>query len=539
MKQKLSGRKNKGTAPGRKSAEDNTERKQTEEELHKSEHRFKALIENAFEGVSIIDAGGKVKYESSGLKNIMGYGPQETIGIEAFKHVHPDDMVKVRDNFGLSIAHPDVTLHLVVRIRHKNGSWRWIECAGRNLLNNPSINGIVINYRDITEHKKTEEERQRLEQQVRQAQKLESLGVLAGGIAHDFNNLLGGIFGFIEMANAESKDSAVSGYLGTALSTIDRARNLTRQLLTFAKGGTPVRTIGSLAPLIREATLFSLSGSNVSCSFDIPDNLPTCNFDRNQIAQVIDNIVINAQQAMPMGGTIRISAASVHLEANTIAMLLAGSYVKVSIADTGIGIPREVLPRIFDPFFTTKQKGSGLGLSTCYSIMMRHDGWIDVESEPGRGSTFYLYLPASGEAPAATPPQVAVVHRGNGRILVMDDDDTVRAAFEKIFMTFGYSVTGTREGKETLRVFTEETKAGRSFAAVILDLTIPGSMGGKETIAEIRKLDTRLPVFVASGYADDPVMANPGKFGFTDCIGKPFRIDELAALLNRHLPVSP
>ncbi len=503
--------------------------------LRKSELWFKALIENAFDGVTVVDSKGKVLYESPRLKRLLGYDAGERLGIVAFDMVHPDDIAGVQEALGRSVAHPGETLQMVLRVRHKDGMWLWMECSGRNLLDDPNINGIVVNYRDITERKKTEEDRLKLEQQLQQAQKLESLGVLAGGIAHDFNNLLSGLFGYIELANTESKDSTVSGYLATALNTIDRARGLTRQLLTFAKGGAPVRKVGALFPIIRETSQFALSGSNVSCRFNVPAGLLLCNFDKNQIAQVIDNIVINAQQAMPMGGTIEISAMNISLRENELSSLPAGNYVKISIKDNGIGIPKEILPRVFDPFFTTKQKGSGLGLTICYSIIKKHNGCIDVESEQGKGSTFHLFLPASNESPAITAPEPFAGHRGSGRILIMDDEEIIREALGKLLKNLGYSVECRKEGKETLDFFIEETKAGRPFAAMFLDLTIAGGMGGREAVAELRTLNARLPVFVSSGYADDPVMANPGNFGFTDSICKPFKMEELAALLNRHL----
>ena len=266
-----------------------------------------------------------------------------------------------------------------------------------------------------------------------------------------------------------------------------------------------------------------------------PDDLWSCKFDKNQISQVIDNIVINAQQAMPMGGTVLISAMNTVLKENEKGTLRAGNYVKISIQDSGVGIPENILPRIFDPFFTTKHKGSGLGLSICHSIVTRHDGWIDVESAPGKGATFHIYLPASLETSAQlSPAKPASIHKGSGRILLMDDEEIIRQSVGKILTTLGYSVECTRDGKETLAFLTEEIKAGRSFAAILLDLTIQGGMGGKEVALEIRKLNAAIPLFVTSGYSSDPVMENPDKYGFTDSICKPFTIDDVAAMLNRH-----
>jgi len=389
--------------------------------------------------------------------------------------------------------------------------------------------GVLVTYEDITESR-------RMEDELHKAQKLESLGLLAGGIAHDFNNLMGGIFGYIDLALATSQDGRVSGYLSSAIGGIDRARSLTGQLLTFSKGGAPVLETGDLASAIRNSCKFALSGSNVSCVIDIGENLWPCDFDGNQIGQVIDNIIINAQQAMPMGGSVVVSAKNVQAKAGEIGTLPAGSYVKVSILDSGIGIPQEILPRIFDPFFTTKQKGSGLGLSICHSIIMRHNGWIDVESAQGKGATFHIYLPASAVTPAAPPvPKHAPMHRGDGRILIMDDEELIRLSASKLAEVLGYSAVSTRNGKETVALLQEELKAGRSFAAVLLDLTIPGGMGGKEVVAEIRKINAEIPLFVLSGYSTDPVMTDPDKYGFTGSLCKPFTIGEMSELFNRHL----
>jgi two-component system, cell cycle sensor histidine kinase and response regulator CckA len=396
-----------------------------------------------------------------------------------------------------------------------------------------NVMGVLGTYEDITERKRMEEE-------LYKAQKLESLSLLAGGIAHDFNNLMGGIFGHIDLALASSKDGSVSKYLSAAIGAIDRARNLTGQLLTFAKGGAPIREIGALSPVIRDSSKLALSGSNVSCAYTIQDGLWLCNFDKNQISQVIDNIVINAREAMPMGGAILISAMNISLKANEKGTLHAGNYVKISLHDDGIGIPEDMLPKIFDPFFTTKHRGSGLGLSICHSIVKRHDGWIDVESAPGKGATFHLYLPASVEASAMAPSGKPVsFHRGSGRILIMDDEELIRQSVGNILTTLGYSVECRRDGKETVAFLTEEIKAGRSFAAILLDLTIPGGMGGKEVAVEIKKLNSEIPLFVTSGYSNDPVMSSPNEYGFTDSICKPFTINDVAAMLNRHMRKNP
>jgi len=347
---------------------------------------------------------------------------------------------------------------------------------------------------------------------------------------------MGGIYSYIELAKADSAHASSTQYLSRAMETIDRARGLTQQLLTFAKGGFPVRKAGPLFPLVRATAQFALSGSNVSCTFDAPEDLWWCDFDRGQVGQVVDNIVINAQQAMPGGGTIEISAKNIRLGEKEHLTLLAGNYVRISIKDHGFGIPKEVLPRIFDPFYSTKAKGHGLGLAICHSIIHRHGGCIDVESEPGKGSTFHVFMPVATDPVSSPPEEHGAEHAGTGTFLIMDDENVIREAVGAALRSFGYTVICTTNGRDAVDYFLAETRANRKIAGMIFDLTIPGGMGGREAIGEIRKLGAETPCFVASGYTEDPVMANPKEYGFTASICKPFSISELAKMLNRYLP---
>jgi CheY-like chemotaxis protein len=252
---------------------------------------------------------------------------------------------------------------------------------------------------------------------------------------------------------------------------------------------------------------------------------------------VVDNIVINAQQAMPQGGAITITARNTMLKESQVATLVAGRYIRVSVKDSGIGIPADILPRIFDPFFTTKQKGSGLGLATSFSIMTRHNGHIDVESAPGKGATFHLYLPASDENGETTAPAGAEVvqHKGAGCFLVMDDEAVMRDTIGNMLESLGYEVVSLCDGNEVMLHFQDAIAKGKTFAAIILDLTIPGGMGGNETARAIRKIDGTVPIFISSGYAEDPMLAEPQKYGFADSICKPYIKAELAAMLEKHL----
>ncbi|MBL8025079.1 MAG: PAS domain S-box protein [Fibrobacteres bacterium] len=413
------------------------------------------------------------------------------------------------------------------RVRHRNGTILHVNAKG-GIADTPDGRRMVGTVQDITDWK-------RMEATLNNIQKLESLGLLAGGIAHDFNNIMGGIFGYIDMANVSTKEPKVNSYLSKAMNTIERARDLTQQLLTFAKGGDPHQEIGQLFPFIEETARFALSGANVSCKFDIQPDLWVCNFDKNQIGQVIDNLIINAQQAMPVGGTINLTARNMSLSENEHPSLKTGEYVKISIKDSGIGIPKELITKIFDPFFTTKAKGHGLGLATCYSIINRHGGCIDVESEQGKGSTFKIYLPAAPGAALAAVRLLDKNHNGSGTFLIMDDEEVMRDIIGDMLVSLGYTVISKENGKEAVEFLLTETNANRTITGLIFDLTVPGGMGGKAAIEEIRKTNKSIPAFVASGYADDPVMKNPTEYGFMASICKPFRKSELSEMLNKHM----
>jgi CheY-like chemotaxis protein len=320
------------------------------------------------------------------------------------------------------------------------------------------------------------------------------------------------------------------------MSVIDRARGLTRQLLTFSKGGAPVKTVRPLFPFIRQTAEFALSGSNVSCVFDVAEDLWPCEYDENQMGQVIDNLVINAMQAMPRGGRLQISAENVAKGNARVKVLATREYVKIAVQDNGTGMPAKMLPFVFDPFYTTKQVGSGLGLTTCYSIVKRHEGHIDVESTPGQGTVFTIYLPAASTAATAERSGSTRPHAGRGRILIMDDEEVIRETTATMCESLGYTVVRSRDGHEALQALRDAVDAGQPFRAIILDLTVPGGPGGMDILPEIRKVAAELPVFVASGYADDPVMARPTSHGFTASICKPYRRQELAELFERHLP---
>ena len=374
--------------------------------------------------------------------------------------------------------------------------------------------------------------RNRAEEALQTTQRLESLGILAGGIAHDFNNLLAGIFGHINIALEQSENEELSDHLQKASNAIERTRGLTGQLLTFAKGGAPVKKIHHLKPFIEETVKFALSGAKTSYIFNFSKDLPPCEFDKNQIAQVLDNLVINAKQAMPEGGNIEIFAEETNISDNDYTKLNPGRYVKITICDHGIGIPKDILHKIFDPFFTTKTKGAGLGLATSHSIVKRHGGFIEVQSNPETGSSFTFFLPATSRLPRENDTNNAKEHFGAGSFLLMDDQEIIRLTTGKMIENLGYSVILKEDGAAAVEYF---SKNHDKIRGMIFDLTIPGGMGGLEAISRIRKMNDTVPVFVSSGYADDPAMANPQRYGFTASITKPFTKIELIKMLNKYM----
>lgn len=378
----------------------------------------------------------------------------------------------------------------------------------------------------------------RLEAELARSARLESLGVLAGGIAHDFNNLLTVILGNISLVilghKVEAEDET---FLRESERAGLRARDLTQQLLTFAKGGAPVRSAVLLPDIVREATGFALHGSRVRGDFDFAQNLWTAHVDRGQISQVVHNIAINAVHAMPTGGALRLALCNEEVREGSGLPLAAGRYLKLSIRDTGIGISPEHLSRIFDPYFTTKQQGSGLGLATVYSIIRKHGGHITVESQLGRGTTFHIWLPATTDAPeaGASAAAAAIGSKLSGRVLVMDDEAPVREVASAMLRRLGLEVATAPDGEAAVRMAREARDGGRPFALVILDLTVPDAMGGKDALVVLREIDPAVRAIVCSGYSDDPVVANYREHGFQGRVPKPYEFAQLAKVLNEVL----
>jgi PAS domain S-box-containing protein len=509
---------------------DITERRLAEIELEKANYFFEKIIDGMPGIFYLYDSNYTLRRWNYNHEVLLGYTAVELSGRPVRQFFKTDDnadrIVKEMDK----IMSDGGTSFFEGQLRHNKGHEIPFILSATRIQSNDSfmIFGFGI---DITDRKRTEDA-------LMNTQKLESLGVLAGGIAHDFNNLMGGIFGFIELAIASSSEESVRKLLTRTMQTIDRTRNLTQQLLTFAKGGSPIQEVAPLFPFIQQTAQFALSGSSISCHFNIAQDLWSANYDKNQLGQVFDNLIINAQQAMPLGGVIELSARNITIAKGEHPILKPGDYVRISVTDTGVGIPQEIQKRIFDPFFTTKTKGHGLGLATCYSIINRHGGCIDVYSEPGKGSTFKVYLPASTGVITSQLNDKKQVHKGEGTFLIMDDEEVIRDIISAMLVSFGYTVVCTQNGKEAVDYVANALKNNRTVDVMLFDLTVPGAMGGKEAIDLIRKMHVTVPAFVASGYADDPIIKNPMGYGFTGSISKPFMRNELIELLEKHMKSS-
>ena len=499
---------------------DITDRRLAEEALKASEARFRAIIENASAGILVADVETRrFTYANPEICRMLGYSAAELLAL-AVPAIHPpEEQQHVAATFAAHIG----LQTLCVR---RDGSVFPVDIKTMELEldHRPCLVGF---FTDITERRLLEEERLR-------AQKLESVGVLAGGIAHDFNNLLQGLFGYVSLArmSLDEKGKAAT-MLDQAEKALHLASNLTTQLLTFAKGGTPVKRLLALGPVIENAARLALSGSRSRCRLDIEDGLWPAEADEGQLGQVIQNIVLNADQAMPLGGTVAISARN--LPASLAAAqrgLEARDYLELTISDQGVGIPEKYRDKIFDPYFTTKERGSGLGLATCYSIIRNHGGRIEVRSEIGCGSTFFVFLPASPSAAGERGSAAAPTRKRSGRALVMDDDEAVRSVAASLLRSLGFEADSAEHGEAALEKYERAMAAGRPFDVVILDLTVRGGLGGSETMRRLLALDPSVTAIVTSGYADSAILSAHREHGFKSVLKKPFLRVELERALD-------
>ncbi|GAB4313404.1 MAG: hypothetical protein Kow0069_14450 [Promethearchaeota archaeon] len=512
---------------------DVTDRRLMLEKISESEQKFRALAEQSLLAMVILEGGTlSLSFANKKAEQLTGYSVEEMnawVGGDLLARVHPDDRSQAVVDLERVLRGSEVRNEC--RIHHKSGKLLWVRYFAR-LVNLESDRKLVyMALLDVSLEKSLEEE-------LVKVQKLESLGVLAGGIAHDFNNLLQSVQGNLSLLEKEIRGEGTSDLhelLSDASNALTRARRLTAQLLTFAKGGEPVKRVQSIKGFLEESAKFALRGMPAKLVLDVADNLLPVNIDASQIQQVLHNLLINAVQAMPHGGRVTVAARNAPADAVTgLPLPPDKEYVEVSVTDEGVGIEPEVLPRVFDPYFTTKPSGNGLGLTVVFSIVKKHGGHVTVRSEPGRGSTFAFYLPAVRSIPEPERRETleAPKLRRGGRILVVDDQASIRKVLKRSLEYLGFQAVCAPDGAKALELV-ESTR--RNFVAAILDLTMPGSMGGKELAWRLKQFAPNLPLIVTSGYSEDPVLTRYEQHGFDGYLAKPFSLDQLREELDRVL----
>jgi PAS domain S-box-containing protein len=514
------------------------ERKRFEEDLNAEKERLAVTLRSIGDGFIATDTDGHVGMINNVAERLTGWRQDQILGkplVEIFNILNErtrkpcstmlDRIVETGSVIGTAN-------HAIVVSRE--GVERLIEISASPIRDKTNRKlGTVLVFRDITEKEHLEAER-------RKAEKLESLGVAAGGIAHDFNNLLTAIIGNLSLSLITlPPEDDMYERLGAAKKASLRAQELAQQLLTFAKGGAPIKKTASIGTLIHDTVTFSIRGSNIKADFDMTEDLWPVEVDSGQISQVVNNLAINAEQAMPAGGKLSVRCENFFLaeETSALASLRVGKYVRITVQDEGIGIPEEYLKKIFDPYFTTKPKGSGLGLATSYSIVKNHDGLITVESKVGAGSLFSIYLPAT-EKQVAFDRSRSEPAKGKGRILALDDEEAICELVKAALTPLGYDVTTVQDGLSAIDVYKKAMMDDRRFDAVISDLTIPGGMGGAECIKRLVELDPSVKAIVSSGYAMDPVMSRYREYGFCACIAKPYEVSDLGHIVHDVLQTS-
>jgi len=496
------------------------------ETIRESEEKYRRIFENIQDVYYETSLDGRILITSPSVRFVSDYSQEELLSMSLYD-LYTDPAA--RDQVIREITENGILDDYEIILKNKDG--RDVPCSATARLifdraGNPEK--ICGTLRDITQRK-------RMELEVLKSQKLDSIGSLAGGIAHDFNNLLTTIMGNISYSRLDTNlRDETRRSLEESEEACIQAKSLTQQLLTFSRGGLPIKKTVSIAGLLRNAVNFTLSGSRSRCEFSISENLLPIDGDEGQLNQIINNIVLNADQAMPNGGVVTVIAENIDSESEEEVALPPGNYVRISIRDTGSGIPASIIQNIFDPYFSTRATGSGLGLATTYSIVKNHEGLITVDSQTGNGTTFMIYLPASQNIPKEKFKPKDAILSGEGRILLMDDDEMVRKVARRMMEQLGYKVVETEEGREAISSFQRARENGRPFQAIILDLTVPGGMGGSDVTEIIRKIDQDIPIIVSSGYSTRAEMAKYRTMGFTDVLTKPYRIAELSKILRRY-----
>ncbi len=494
----------------------------SEDEHRRVAEELRIVLDGITDLIILCDPGLKIVWANMAAARSLGKTPQELKQKQCKELWHNKHLTREECPAWRSITTGENTEEII----ETPDGFIW-EVRAYPLVNeHGTVRGVIEIARNVTE-------RRFLEEEMQKRQKLESLGTLAGGIAHDFNNILTVILGNISLAKMLlGPDDRLFGRLGDVENASLKAKELTGRLLTFSKGGSPLKKMSSLERLLQDTAVPALKNTEIKPVFFLQKDLWPVEVDESQIIQVINNIIANAQDAMPRGGTVTLSTENITLDKQTLIPLPEGRYVKVSIADTGMGIEKDKIGNIFDPFYTTKQQGYGLGLATSYSIIKKHGGHITAVSQPGKGTSIIMYLPASPEKHHAGTAETEELSMGQGKILFMDDEEFIRDLAKTILNHLGYEVALARDGQEALQAYTREQTTDKPFDAVILDLTIPNGMGGKECIEKLRQIDPRVKAVVSSGYSNDPIMTDPQKYGFKAFIAKPYKIQTLSRVLK-------
>lgn len=502
------------------------------ESLKEEKERLSVTLRSISEGVITTDMNGRIVFINTAAERLIDCPKEKAAGRLLSGVIHVTHEEGSKKNLGTLLDTAMITgrvieLAAATTLISYDGKSKIVSISVSPLHDrNSIISGVVLVLRDITEKKA-------LENELFKVQKLESLGLLAGGIAHDFNNILTAILANISLATCLiPAENSARTRLDLAEKAAGRAADLARQLLTFAKGGKPVLKTLDPAKLLVESANFALHGASVSCEFDLPDNLWAIEADPGQINQVLNNLVVNAVQAMPGGGHIRISSENINFADEESLPLGRGRYVRISVKDSGVGIPEEIRQKIFDPYFTTKPYGNGLGLATSYSIIRNHGGHITVASTPGKGTTFIIYLPASDKILTETRVDNAVLTGNSGKILVMDDEEMIRNVAAEMARHMGYQPVACESGDTAVSLYRDALESGETFHAVIMDLTIPGGMGGQEALRHLIALDPGVRAIASSGYSDCRSVAEFREQGFRGVLPKPYTIREFHRALH-------